>query len=308
MWMKAGVYLHQSLKRADLVAWLSSILIFGRISTKKPKAWASGLSYRLCLRKIRLIRTEQRNTSKQHKTTYSWLPQNNSDWADCPLACFMRALQYAQKMCPLYTCYRTISALHAEKQILTSANGTSCSAPQSRDNLAQIRLPLYCFFRVRTPYKCLAFCNFCEDFGRCPLPLLNNHSALALFTQHTRIPTSSRSTGFCVIWVCISSSSKFLHSRKYASPNPSTICSHQVTRTDDTRLSNMVLLSRTHILGKRSRLRACPSDVAFCFVVAVARNASACTSHQNKWRLMIVAHSGRGPRQKSWEPTRFEAA
>ena len=39
-----------------------------------------------------------------------------------------------------------------------------------------------------------------------PLPLLN-HSALALFAQRTRIPTSARSIGFCAIWVCISSSS-----------------------------------------------------------------------------------------------------
>jgi len=33
------------------------------------------------------------------------------------------------------------------------------------------------------------------------------HSALALFAQRTRIPTSARTIGFCVIWVCISSSS-----------------------------------------------------------------------------------------------------
>ena len=39
-----------------------------------------------------------------------------------------------------------------------------------------------------------------------PLSLLN-HSALALFAQRTRIPTSARSIGFCAIWVCISSSS-----------------------------------------------------------------------------------------------------
>ena len=37
---------------------------------------------------------------------------------------------------------------------------------------------------------------------------LLNHSALALFAQRTRIPTSARSIGFCVIWVCISSSSR----------------------------------------------------------------------------------------------------
>ena len=44
-----------------------------------------------------------------------------------------------------------------------------------------------------------------------PLSLLN-HSALALFAQRTRIPTSARSIGFCAIWVCISSSSSYLAS------------------------------------------------------------------------------------------------
>ena len=39
---------------------------------------------------------------------------------------------------------------------------------------------------------------------------LLNHSALALFAQRTRIPTSARSNGFCAIWVCISSSSSSL--------------------------------------------------------------------------------------------------
>jgi len=42
-----------------------------------------------------------------------------------------------------------------------------------------------------------------------PLPLMI-HSALALFAQRMRIPTSARSIGFCVIWVCISSSSSSL--------------------------------------------------------------------------------------------------
>ena len=35
------------------------------------------------------------------------------------------------------------------------------------------------------------------------------HSALALFAQRTRIPTSARSIGFCAIWVCISSNSSY---------------------------------------------------------------------------------------------------
>jgi len=36
--------------------------------------------------------------------------------------------------------------------------------------------------------------------GIWPMPLsLLNHSALALFAQRTRIPTSARSIGFCAI-------------------------------------------------------------------------------------------------------------
>jgi hypothetical protein len=53
-----------------------------------------------------------------------------------------------------------------------------------------------------------------------PLSLLN-HSALALFAQRTRIPTSARSIGFCAIWVCISSSS---NTKNY----PCTIQQHKV--------------------------------------------------------------------------------
>ena len=33
-------------------------------------------------------------------------------------------------------------------------------------------------------------------------PPLLDHSELALFAQRTRIPTSARSIGFCVVWVC----------------------------------------------------------------------------------------------------------
>ena len=50
-----------------------------------------------------------------------------------------------------------------------------------------------------------------------PLSLLN-HSALALFAQRTRIPTSARSIGFCAIWVCISSSSSSLMRHFTTSP------------------------------------------------------------------------------------------
>jgi len=38
----------------------------------------------------------------------------------------------------------------------------------SRATLA--RLPLHCFCGVRATHECLAFCNFCENFGQCPSP------------------------------------------------------------------------------------------------------------------------------------------
>ena len=50
------------------------------------------------------------------------------------------------------------------------------------------------------------FLHFLREFWPMPLPLMI-HSALVLFAQRTLIPTSARSIGFCVIWVCISSSS-----------------------------------------------------------------------------------------------------
>ena len=74
----------------------------------------------------------------------------------------------------------------------------------SRATLA--RLPLYCFCGVRATHKCLAFLQFWREVWPMPLPLMN-HSAPALFAKSTRISTSARSIGFCVIWVCISSSS-----------------------------------------------------------------------------------------------------
>ena len=78
----------------------------------------------------------------------------------------------------------------------------------------------YCFCGVRATHKCLAFCNlqFLREFWPTPLPLMI-HSALALFAQRTRIPTSARSIGFCAIWVCISSSSSS-KSVRYCISNP----------------------------------------------------------------------------------------
>ena len=58
---------------------------------------------------------------------------------------------------------------------------------------------------MRNTHKYLAFVQISRGIWPMPLSLLN-HSAHALFAQRTRIPTSARSIGICVIWVCISSS------------------------------------------------------------------------------------------------------
>jgi len=99
---------------------------------------------------------------------------------------------------------RTIGALRAERRILTSANGTSCSARHERSSRAFLfTVSAECALPTNAS---LFFLQFLREFWPMPLPLMI-HSALALFAQRTRIPTSARSIGFCVIWVCISSSS-----------------------------------------------------------------------------------------------------
>ena len=98
---------------------------------------------------------------------------------------------------------RTIGALRAERQILTSANGTSCFPHVT----SYVRAPFSLLFLRSARYPRMPrFLQFLREFWPMPLPLMN-HSALALFAQRTRIPTSARSIGFCVIWVCVSSSS-----------------------------------------------------------------------------------------------------
>ena len=67
------------------------------------------------------------------------------------------------------------------------------------------RLPLHCSAECAILTNASLFVIFARILANAP-PLMI-HSALALFAQRTRIPTSARSIGFCVIWVCISSSS-----------------------------------------------------------------------------------------------------
>jgi len=98
---------------------------------------------------------------------------------------------------------RTIGALRAKRHTLTSAKWTSCSACHG---LLCSRAFLFFVLRSAQHPQIPRFLQIFRGIWPMPLSLLN-HSALALFTQRTRIPTSARSIGFCVIWVCISSDS-----------------------------------------------------------------------------------------------------
>ena len=100
---------------------------------------------------------------------------------------------------------RTIGALRAERHTLTSAEWSSCSACHE---LLCSRAFLFIVLRSAQHPQIPPF-FFLQIFqGIWPMPhSLLNHSALALFAQRTRIPTSARSIGFCAIWVRISSSS-----------------------------------------------------------------------------------------------------
>ena len=59
-------------------------------------------------------------------------------------------------------------------------------------------------------------------YHMCKRKMNQNQSTNALFPQRTRIPTSGRSIGFCVIWPCISSSSvrKFHEIRNFPPHTP----------------------------------------------------------------------------------------
>ena len=86
---------------------------------------------------------------------------------------------------------RAQGALCADKPFLTSAI-MELRVPQVR------RLPV-CVSRVDTTHKCLSLC----EALRPPRPPIITR---AIGATHAHSP-SARSIGFCVIWVCISSSS-----------------------------------------------------------------------------------------------------
>ena len=85
------------------------------------------------------------------------------------------------------------------------AQGTLCvERPLFTSAIMELRVPQVtrcplCISRVRTTHKCLALC---EGLGH-PRPLI---FARAICATHAHSP-SARGIGFCVIWVCISSSS-----------------------------------------------------------------------------------------------------
>ena len=95
---------------------------------------------------------------------------------------------------------RTISTLRAKRRSLASAEWTLRSA--CHELLCSRAFLLVVLRSVQHPQ----IPRFLQIFrGIWPMPLaLLNHSALALFAQRTRIPTSARRIGFCAIWVCIS--------------------------------------------------------------------------------------------------------
>ena len=56
--------------------------------------------------------------------------------------------------------------MHALYELIALKHVECTRLRPSRATLA--RLPLYCFCGVRATHKCLAFYNFCENFGQCP--------------------------------------------------------------------------------------------------------------------------------------------
>jgi len=77
-----------------------------------------------------------------------------------------------------------------------------------------------------------------------------NRSALALFAQRTRIPTSARSIGFCVIWVCITPS---LNQPDFWVLSPIIGFSKPDNRTQDI-LTKSLIQNKPDIIGLAIRL------------------------------------------------------
>ena len=98
---------------------------------------------------------------------------------------------------------RTMGELCAKRQVWPLPMGLRfLSAPEGGPHVTSYaRAPSSSLFLRSARFPQMPrFLQFLRGFWPMPLPLMN-HSALALFAQRTRIPTSSRSTGFCGIWV-----------------------------------------------------------------------------------------------------------
>jgi hypothetical protein len=78
---------------------------------------------------------------------------------------------------------------------LTSAEWTSCSA---RHKLICSRAFLSIVLRSAQHPQIPRYLQIFRGIWPMPFSLVN-HSAIALFAQRTRVPTSSRSIGFCAI-------------------------------------------------------------------------------------------------------------
>ena len=97
---------------------------------------------------------------------------------------------------------RSIGALRAERQTLISAEWTSFSACHE---LLCSRAFLFIVLRSAQHPQIPRFCaNFPRNLANAPLPPESFRTCFV--APCTRIPTSARSIGICVIWVCISSS------------------------------------------------------------------------------------------------------
>ena len=108
---------------------------------------------------------------------------------------------------------RTIGALRVKRHVLVSANGTLRSACHELRCLRAFLFIVLQSAQYPQPTNTSLFANFRRTLTNAPLP--PESFCLALFAQRTRIPTSARSIGFCVIWVCISSSLSSLAVQPY---------------------------------------------------------------------------------------------
>ena len=99
---------------------------------------------------------------------------------------------------------RTIGALRAERQILTSANGTSCSA---RHKLRSRGFLFVVSAECALPTNAPLFAIFARILANAPPPHESLRTCFVCATHAHSLFCPQHCFGFCVIWVCISLSS-----------------------------------------------------------------------------------------------------